>query len=496
MDPEASMTQIVSTDVTVTDLAADAVVVPVYGDQPLTGAAAAVDQATGGVISRLRAAKEVTGKPLEVSAVLAPAGVKALQVLLIGLGDPAKVDGGLAYRAAAAAAKQLASKPRERVGFYLGEGWNDSLFEHAVSGSMTGCQGQDLYRAEKKRHPIGEIAWHGIGAEPLESGRIIGESISLTRRLVNEPPNEMYPESFAVVAARVAEECHLRSEIWDRDRLAAERCAALLAVARGSIRPPRLVILEYQGAAPDAPRLALVGKGVTFDSGGLSLKPHGAMDNMKCDMAGAATVLGAIRAIARLKLPVNVIGLCGLVENMVNGDSYKLGDVIKARNGRTIEILNTDAEGRVVLADVLDVAVERNAARIVDLATLTGACVVALGRDTAGAMSNDQAWCDHVMAAARAMGEPVWQLPMWPEYNEDIKSEVADIRNIGDGRWGGAIAGAKFLEEFVAGKPWTHLDIAGPAFFEKPKPWIDLGGSGMFVRTLVELARRFPASTS
>ncbi len=355
---------------------------------------------------------------------------------------------------------------------------------------MTGCQGQDLYRAEKKRHPFGELMWSGADEGALHAGRVIGESVLLTRRLVNEPPSEMYPEAFALVAARVAEECHLESEIWDRDRLAAERCAAVLAVARASSRPPRLVILKYQGAAADAPWLALVGKGVTFDSGGLSLKPSDSMKTMKCDMAGAATVLGAIRAIARLKLPVNVIALCGLVENMIGGDAYKLGDVITARNGRTIEILNTDAEGRVVLADVLDVAVERGAAQIVDLATLTGACVVALGTDVAGAMANGQPWCDTVLAAARACGEPLWQLPMWSEYNEHIKSEVADIRNIGDGRWGGAIAGAKFLEEFVAGKPWTHLDIAGPAFFDSPKPWLDAGVAGSLCATLVELARQ------
>lgn len=482
--------QVIGTDVAAAQLEADAIVVPVTTAATFEGAALDVDRATGGALSRLREAQELTGKPLELTTLLAPTGVRALQVLAVGLGDPAKLDRGLVFRAASAAARQLAAKPRRRVGFYLGAGWSPDLVENAVCGAMSGCHGQDLYRTEKKRHPLGELLWHGIPEASLQAGRILGESILLTRRLVNEPPSEMYPEAFAVAAARVAEECQLESEIWDRDRLAAERCAALLAVARASARPPRLVILKYSGAAPAAPWLALVGKGVTFDSGGLSLKPSDGMKTMKCDMAGAATVLGAIRAIARLKLPVNVLALCGLVENMIGGDAYKLGDVIKARNGRTIEILNTDAEGRVVLADVLDVAVERGATRIVDLATLTGACVVALGTDTAGAMANDQTWCDEVLAAAKVCGEPLWQLPMWAEYNEHIKSEVADIRNIGDGRWGGAIAGAKFLEEFVAGKPWTHLDIAGPAFFDTPRPWLDPGASGLFVRTLVELARR------
>jgi leucyl aminopeptidase len=271
--------------------------------------------------------------------------------------------------------------------------------------------------------------------------------------------------------------------------LKAERCGSLLAVARGSIRPPRLLILRHNGGhAGDAP-LALVGKGVTFDSGGLSLKPNDSMLTMKCDMAGAATVLGAMQAIARLQLPVNVIGLVGLVENMVSGDSFKLGDVLTARSGKTIEVLNTDAEGRLVLADVLDVAVERGAAKIIDLATLTGACVVALGTDTAGLMTNDQSWCDELSAVARQCGEAAWQLPMFPEFGEQIASKVADIKNIGEGRWGGAITAAKFLEEFVQGKPWVHIDIAGPAFLDSPKAWLDAGGSGAFVRTLVELAK-------
>src|SRR5690606_12519182 len=234
-----------------------------------------------------------------------------------------------------------------------------------------------------------------------------------------------------------------------------------------------------------------VGKGVTFDSGGLSIKPSDGMLTMKCDMAGAATVVGTMQAIARLKLPVNVIGLCGLVENMLSGDSYKLGDVLKARNGKTIEVHNTDAEGRLVLADVLDVAVERGAAKIVDLATLTGDCVVALGTDVAGLMTNNQEWCDAVKAAADRCGERVWQLPMFPEFGEQIRGDVADIKNVGAGRWGGAITAAKFLEEFVAGKPWTHTDIAGPAFLERSKPYLDAGASGAFVRTLVDVARRW-----
>ena len=236
--------------------------------------------------------------------------------------------------------------------------------------------------------------------------------------------------------------------------------------------------------------MALVGKGVTFDSGGLSLKPTDGMLTMKCDMAGAATVLGAMQAIAQLKLPINVVGLMGLVENMTGPAAFKLGDVLTARNGQTIEVHNTDAEGRLVLADVLCVTVETGAAKIIDLATLTGACVVALGTETVGADDERSALVRRSAGRRPRGGEPAWQLPMFPEiYDEQIKSEVADIKNVGDGRWGGAITAAKFLEQFVDGKPWTHLDIAGPAFLEKPKPWLDGGGTGCMVRTLVEVAR-------
>jgi leucyl aminopeptidase len=354
---------------------------------------------------------------------------------------------------------------------------------------MVGCHGQDLHRAEKSRHPFGALLWSGGDDAMLKSARILGESILLTRRLVDESPHEMYPETFAQEAAEVARELGLETETWDQARLEAERCGSLLAVNRGSIRPPRLVILRYKGAG-NAPTLAIVGKGVTFDSGGLSLKPSDSMLTMKCDMAGAATMLGALRAIALLKLPINVIGLAGLVENMTGPAAMKLGDVLTARNGRTIEVHNTDAEGRLVLADVLTVAVDQGASRIVDLATLTGGCVVALGTEVAGLMSNDQPWCDAVAAAARKCGEPVWQLPMYPDYYDDmIKAEVADIKNVGDGRWASPIAAAKFLEQFVSGKPWTHIDIAGPAFRDKPKPWSDAGATGTYVRTLVELAR-------
>jgi leucyl aminopeptidase len=277
--------------------------------------------------------------------------------------------------------------------------------------------------------------------------------------------------------------------VLDEKALGAEKMGAMLAVAVGSDRPPRLVILEHRGA-PGKGTLALVGKGVTFDSGGLSLKPSNSMETMKCDMAGAATVLGAMQAIARLELPVNVVAYMGLVENLPSGSAMKVGDVLTARNGKTIEVLNTDAEGRLVLADVLSYAVDRKPDHLIDLATLTGACVVALGDDVAGLMGNNPDWIERVRSAAGAVGEWVWPLPLFDLYADLIRSEVADIKNTG-GRPGGALTAGKFLENFVAGVPWAHLDIAGPAFYERDNAWRDGGGSGVFVRTLVELARNY-----
>jgi leucyl aminopeptidase len=481
---------VIATNEPLTDIAADAIVIGLHTDSALSGPAEEFNRATGGLLSRLIEGKEITGKKLETATLLAPPGIKARVALVLGLGPKDTFDRGVAFRATSAAAKTLASKERSRVAFWMADQWSPEVTEAAIAGSIVGCVGQDLYRAKKNRFPIVEIAWCGVDAAAVSRGEIIGQAVNLARRLVNEPPSEMYPESFAKVAAGVAESCGLGIEVWDKQRLEAERCGSLLAVARGSVREPRLVVLKYNGGQANAAPLALVGKGVTFDSGGLSIKPTDGMKTMKCDMAGAATVLGAMQAIARLKLPVNVIGLAGLVENMVSGDSYKLGDVLKARSGKTIEVLNTDAEGRLVLADVLDVALQHQPAKIVDLATLTGACVVALGNDVAGLMTNNQTWADSVKSAADSVGEQLWQLPMFPEYGEQIRSEVADIKNVGDGRWGGAITAAKFLEEFVAGKPWVHLDIAGPAFFESSKSWLDAGGSGFGVRTLVELAKR------
>ena len=473
-------------------LEADAVVLFLTEGGVGQGVAATVDAALGGVLGRLANDVELTGRRYECVPLLAAQGLRASQLLVVGLGRAEELDLGVLYRAAATASRHLAGRPRSRVAFLAEPAWTTLQIEQAVAGAAVGMVGQDLYRSEPKRTRFGTTQWIGADPAAVSRGSLIADGVNLARRLINASPDHLYPESFAEEAASIAGRTGLEIEIWDEDRLRRERCDAVLAVARGSIRPPRLVLLRYRGrpqSSGDHPDLAFVGKGVTFDSGGLSLKPSESMLTMKMDMSGAAGVLGAIATIAALKLPVDVVAGIGLVENMTGPAAYKLGDVITARNGTTIEVHNTDAEGRVVLADVLEVVRGLAPRRMVDLATLTGACMVALGHDVAGLFTNDQACCDAVDAAARHTGEPVWQLPMYADYGEQIKSDVADIKNVGEGRWGGAITAAKFLERFVGKTPWTHVDIAGPAFAEKPRPWTDGGGTGSMVRPLVELAR-------
>ncbi len=475
------------TDQRITEFNGDAAIIGIWEDQPLPDSTQQVNESTGGLIDRMRERGDISTSPGDVTMLYEPAGMNTPLIAVVGLGKSTDDVPGRMKRAAGAAAKRLAAKPRSTVAVYLDA--EDPML--VAVGAMLGCVGQDLFRSQRSLHPFENLLVPNITDALVEQARAIGDSTNLARRWVNLPAEEIYPASFADRCIELGREYGFEVEVWDEERLAEERCNAHLAVGRGSARPPRTVIMRYLNGAGNSSPLALVGKGVTFDSGGLSLKPSDSMLDMKCDMAGGATVVGAMCAIARMQLPVNVIGLVGLAENMVSGNSYKLGDVLTARNGTTIEVHNTDAEGRLVLADTLDVAVTLGASHLVDLATLTGACMVALGRDVAGVMTNNQQFCDRVVDSARATGERVWQLPMYAEYGELIKSQVADIKNVGEGRWGGAITAAKLLERFVADKPWVHIDIAGPSFLDKPKPWIDAGASGCLVHALVDVARQF-----
>ncbi|HVK09649.1 MAG TPA: leucyl aminopeptidase [Gemmataceae bacterium] len=474
------------------DTEADWLVVGVPQEPVLDTALADLDLRLGGEIVRLREAGDVTGKALELTPLLSPRGVRAKRILLVGLGASAGYSRAAFNDAAAAALRSVTGKQHARIALLL-PGDTGSLDRAtatlgAAVGAVQGCYGPGLKKAEPSRFAPTEIAV--LGAEPATLRRAQAEANAVTfaRELVNRPPSELYPESFAAVARESGP--RVECEVWDEARLAAERMGAILGVAAAAARPPRMVVLRYSNGGA-MPPLALVGKGVTFDSGGLSLKTTEQMVDMKCDMAGAATVLAAVRAAAELELPVNLLGVLPLVENMPGGRAMKLGDVLHARNGKTIEVLNTDAEGRLILADALAYAVDQRPGYVVDLATLTGSCMIALGTEIAGLMSNDDVWAKRVRDAIVRAGERAWPLPMDADFEDLIRGKVADLKNVGPSRFGGAIVGGKFLEQFVADVPWVHLDIAGPAWADHDGPTRDVGGTGAYVRSLIELAATY-----
>jgi leucyl aminopeptidase len=471
---------------TLTQTQADWLVVGVWsGDAPGT-AFEELDRVGNGLLSKLREAGDISGKHLERVPILNPAGIAAKRLLLVGLGKREEATRATAHDAAAAAARFVTDKKFGTLAFAV-SGPEFSLA--AGVGLAQGCQGPGIRKTTPTRFAPEKILLLGGDETALPRIRAEAEALWLARELVNTPPCDLYPETFATAVAESGRQHGFEVEVWNESRLAAEKMGSLLGVARGSVRPPRLAILRYQGN-PGGGTLGLVGKGVTFDSGGLSLKTNDGMVDMKCDMAGAAAVFCGVQAIAAQRLKVNVLGVLALVENMPSGNALKLGDVLTARNGKTIEVLNTDAEGRLILADALCYAREQTD-HLVDFATLTGACLVALGTETAGLMTNNDGWGDQILAAVRKAGERAWKLPMDSSYDGLIKSKVADMRNTSGGRYGGAIAGGKFLEQFVGDAKWVHLDIAGPAWAESDSAALDAGGTGSMVRSIVEMANAF-----
>jgi leucyl aminopeptidase len=480
----------------------DWLVVGVTEPPSFSGALKALDDTLAGRLTRLRELGDLAGKHAELVTVRDATPLAAKRLLLVGLGKAEELTLARYEKAMLTAVRHISEKKCGALAVAIESPANSKqsmadLVQTAVFAATVGGVGQGLFKTEQARFPFDEVSLIvGSGADSADlnaaakRGHVLGDAVNVVRELVNLPAGDLYPETFADRANQLAQDFGLSCGVFDEKWLKQERMGCMLAVAQASDRPPRLVVLKYDGAPADSPRLALVGKGVTFDSGGLSIKTNDNMLTMKCDMAGAATVLGAMIAISRLKLPVNVSGYMGLVENMVSGNSYKLGDVLKSRSGTTVEINNTDAEGRLVLADVLKYAVDDGADRLIDLATLTGSCVVALGEDVAGAFSNNQTWCDDVLAGAKRAGEDLWQLPMFDHFSEQLKSDVADVKNTGS-RWGGSITAAKFLEKFVDKRPWVHLDIAGPAYANSTKPHREGGGTGCMVRTLTEVATKF-----
>ena len=455
------------------------------------GDAATTPPVVPDLIARLVASKDLTGSLGEVAPLfgVAPEG---RSFLVFGLGKSSDYQPGAAFTAGVAISKRLSTKPRPSLAVACPPG-DAKTVSALVEGLIVGTVGPGLHKAEPNRHPFGLLTIVAGEADRLpkefaaavQRGQVVGAAVNLARDLVNTPPAEKTPAIFAEKAATLARAAGIEVEVWDKERLHAERFGGVLAVALGSDHDPRFVRLRYRNGG-DAPVTAFVGKGVTFDSGGLSLKPSSSMEDMKCDMAGAAAVLAATLAVARLELPVNLDATFALTENMTGGRAMKLGDVLTIRNGLTVEVLNTDAEGRLVLADVLSLAVEQKPARIIDLATLTGACLVALGNRIAGLFSNNDALSAALQDACKITGERAWRLPLDDDFADAIKSKVAEIKNTGN-KWGGAITAAKFLQRFVGETPWVHLDIAGPSWSDDDSPTRDAGGTGCFVRTLVAL---------
>ena len=483
-------------------LETDALVTPVFeGDDPLQGRAAELDQLTGGLLKKLATGGELTGKTLEFTLIHAPAGLKAARLLLVGAGKKDQFNVATLRKVVGAALRSLKAKSVKNFAFLAGGALPPEDGSQAiVEGLLAGDFETDKYKTDKKDKKIEFVALVGFPEaetaaiqKGMARGRIIAESQNFARDLVNEPSNKLTPRVLAEKAQAMAKEAGLAIEIFDEKKIADLKMGALLSVAQGSAEPPRFIVVTYtpSNPKPGAPVIGLVGKAVTFDTGGVSIKPADGMEKMKYDMAGGATMLGVMRALAALKPNVKVIGVVPATENMVGGKAQKPGDIQTAMSGKTIEVLNTDAEGRLILADAVHYAKQLGATHLVDAATLTGAIVVALANVNVGVFGSDQAWTDKLLASAKATGEKMWQLPMDDEYREFIKGSFADIQNIGSGKGGGSITGAWFIREFAGDTPWIHLDIAGTAWNDEAKPWLAKGPTGVALRTLVHLVQTF-----
>ncbi|MEO8688762.1 MAG: leucyl aminopeptidase [Solirubrobacteraceae bacterium] len=414
--------------------------------------------------------------------------------ILAGLGKREDFDPERARVAAAVVLGRARELVASKLCWELPHKLSDAHASAFVDGTIMGAYEFTAFKSdadeEDDGHGLDEliVSAHDDLTEAVERGRIIGESVNLARDLQNRPANDLTPTRLADHATQVASwHDTLTVEIMGRKEIAAAAMAAFAGVAQGSDEEPQLITLRYEGPEATGPVLGFVGKGVTFDSGGISIKPGNKMSDMKFDMSGGAAVLGATAAIARLGLPVRLISVIGATENLPSGHSMKPGDILRARNGTTIEVINTDAEGRLVLADCLTHAVEQGAERLVDIATLTGAIVVALGTTYAGLMGQDDEWCEEVSAAGRRAGEILWRLPLHPEYAELIKGRYGDVANAVENRRAGSITAAEFLRRFVGDVPWAHLDIAGTAW-DTGKAYAAKGGAGYGVRLLVQLA--------
>lgn len=476
---------------------ADLYVVGVYqgsSEGPFEGELSTIDERLSNAITSLLKSEEITGKANEVTLLHTFGKLAAKKVLVLGLGELDKYDEQAVRKSAATIVKTARKEKLAKVASPIFKGANDQVsygfakaFAEGIHLANYEFEGYNSKREESTCLDAFYIT--GLDSDEasrgLDAGHAYAEGTNLARQLVNTPGNLLTPTDFANQALEVAKRHGFESEILDVEDMKRFGMGGLLAVASGSQQPPKMIVLKYQGKSEWTDVLGLVGKGITFDTGGISIKPAADMDLMKTDMGGGAAVLGAMETIGRLKPAVNVVAVIPATENMSGGAAYKPGDVITTMSGKTIEVLNTDAEGRIVLADGVFYAKHLGANRIIDLATLTGAVVIALGDVTTGAMTNNDEFLSEFLACAGTTGEKVWQLPTFDEYKEQIKSSVADVANIG-GRGAGSITAGLFIGTFVEDTPWIHLDIAGTAYLKKETDLGPKGATGVMVRTLVE----------
>ena len=478
-----------------------AVVVGVWEGKVLTPAARRLDEATAGAISRaVAAASRFSGKKDELLPIVGPPNLSASRIVLAGLGKPESPDSRSFQQLGGNLVAHLNGAGEEEATLMIdvAEGASIDATEAAAElafGAQLRSYRFDKYKTKQKPEQKPSlnrlrIATGGAKAakrayQPLEK---TAAAVFMTRDLVSEPANVIYPETLAGEAGRLSE-FGVEVEILDEHKMRELRMNALLAVGQGSARPPRVVVMQWHGARGSggtrSQPLAFVGKGVTFDTGGISIKPAAGMGDMKWDMAGSAVVIGVMRLLAARNAPVNAVGVVGLVENMPSGTAQRPGDIVTSMSGQTIEVLNTDAEGRLVLADALWYCQDRFKPRlIIDLATLTGAVIVALGHHQAGLFSNHDELADRLVEAGKAVGEQVWRLPLAESYDREIDSDAADVKNIGGGRAAGSIIGAQFIQRFVNEVPWAHLDIAGTAWSSKDAPTVPKGATAFGLRLL------------
>ena len=488
---------------TITSEKAEVLVLPVFEDtKTLHGALDVVDRATKGLIKNILTGGDFKGERYKTFMLYPQGALSAKRIVLVGLGKKEKFDldimrgaGGKAFRYIRDLGIKIIHLPEDLIDVN-GFSFSELLEAFLMGGGLGVYQFCELITTEKEKiKELGEcviiLQKQGktqIVAKVLSHVTILLEVVYMARDLVSLPANKKTPTMLAHQARIIAKKNNLQCRVITEEQAQKMGMGAFLAVAQGSREPAKMIILEYLASRNFGPPLVIIGKGITFDSGGISLKPPDKMEQMKDDMAGGAVVMGTMQAVAQMKLPLNLVGIIPATENLPGGKAYKPGDVLTSLSGQTIEVISTDAEGRLVLADALTYAKRYKPQAIIDLATLTGACIIALGDYVAGIMGNDHVLLSKVKAASEKTGEEVWELPLWEEYFDYLKSDIADFKNVGT-RVAGTITGGMFLKKFVDDTPWVHMDIAGPTWYEKDKPYIPKGASGFGVRLLMQLLR-------